>query len=308
MRLLASTLALGLAWLVAVAASQSSSPTRPRITAISHVAFRVTDAAAARQFYGGVLGLAERRTQGAARLTFEIGTRQRFIVEPGLRAQDEERLDHLAFETSDIKALGAYLVSRGLLPPEGGSHTAPNSWLPPSGGRSERGLCEPGAIRVTDPDGHLIEFVQARWPPGERVLRPDGALSRRLLHAGLTIRDEKAAHNFYRDVLGFSEIWRGGRPEGVTQWVNMRVPDGTEYLEYMLISASPDRRQRGVLHHAALMVSDMQDAWEEAVRRRPDTPQTRLGPPQVGVNGRWQLNLFDPDGTRIELMEPFRVR
>jgi catechol 2,3-dioxygenase-like lactoylglutathione lyase family enzyme len=297
-RLLASTLALGLTWLVAVAASQTSSPSRPRITAISHVAFRVTDAAAARQFYGGVLGLSERRVQGTARLTFEIGTRQRFIIEPGLRTQDEERLDHLAFETSDIKALGAYLVSRGVLPPEGESHI----------GRSAQSPCEPGAIRVTDPDGHPIEFVQARWPPAERTLRPDGALSRRLLHAGLTVRDEDAAHRFYRDLLGFSEIWRGGRPEGVTQWVNMRVPDGTEYLEYMLITASPDRRQRGVLHHAALMVSDMQDAWEEAVRRRPDTPQTRLSPPQVGVNGRWQLNLFDPDGTRIELMEPFRVR
>ena len=33
-----------------------------------------------------------------------------------------------------------------------------------------------------------------------------------------------------------------------------------------------------------------------------------LGVPNVGRNGRWQLNLFDPDGTRIELMEPFRIR
>jgi len=26
------------------------------------------------------------------------------------------------------------------------------------------------------------------------------------------------------------------------------------------------------------------------------------------VNNRWQLNLFDPDGTRVELMEPWTVR
>ena len=31
-------------------------------------------------------------------------------------------------------------------------------------------------------------------------------------------------------------------------------------------------------------------------------------PPQIGVNGRYQLNLYDPDGTRVELMEPFTVR
>ncbi|MGB2717537.1 MAG: VOC family protein [Vicinamibacterales bacterium] len=296
MRLIRSALALGLAWVVSVAGvEQAAAPARPRITGISHVAFRVTDAAAARRFYGGVLGLTERPASGGARLVFSIGGRQRVMIEPGLRSEDEERLDHLAFETSDIKALAAYLASRGLLPPD----------QPPVAGQT---ACEPGAIRVIDPDGHPVEFVQARWPPGRDTPGAASALSQRLLHAGVTIRDEEAAHRFYRDALGFSEIWRGGRKEGVTQWINMRVPDGTEYLEYMLVTAEPDRRQRGVLHHAALMVADMQDAWEEAVRRSPDTPQTRLGPPQVGVNGRWQLNLFDPDGTRIELMEPFRVR
>jgi hypothetical protein len=33
-----------------------------------------------------------------------------------------------------------------------------------------------------------------------------------------------------------------------------------------------------------------------------------LGTPRIGRNNRWQLNLFDPDGTRTELMEPFTVR
>jgi catechol 2,3-dioxygenase-like lactoylglutathione lyase family enzyme len=310
MRLAACVVVVGLGFFVARAAAvdQTSGPARPRITGIGHVAFRVTDVVAARGFYRDVLGLAERPVAGTSRIAFGIGARQRLIIEPGLGPQDEERLDHLAFETSDIKALGAYLASRGVLPAKAGSHEVSNVWLPPSGGRSASPPCEPGAIRVTDPDGHPVEFVQARWPPAQNTPGADRALSRRLLHAGLTIRDEEAAHRFYRDTLGFSEIWRGGRKEGVTQWVNMRVPDGTDYLEYMLITASPDRRQRGVLHHAALMVPDMQEAWEEAVRRRPDSSQERLGPPQVGVNGRWQLNLFDPDGTRIELMEPFRVR
>jgi hypothetical protein len=25
--------------------------------------------------------------------------------------------------------------------------------------------------------------------------------------------------------------------------------------------------------------------------------------PQIGRDGKWQLNLYDPDGTRVELME-----
>jgi lactoylglutathione lyase len=133
-------------------------------------------------------------------------------------------------------------------------------------------------------------------------------LSDRLLHAGVTIADEQRAHGFYREALGFGEIWRGGRPEGVIQWVNMRVPDGTDYLEYMLITAPPDRRQRGVLHHLCLRVDDIQEAWEEVGRRTSVGERSVPNAPQIGVNGRYQLNLFDPDGTRVELMEPFRAR
>lgn len=129
-----------------------------------------------------------------------------------------------------------------------------------------------------------------------------------MLHAGVTVRDEETAHKFYRDTLGFSEIWRGGRTEGMTSWVNMRVPDGTDYLEYMLVTSPPDRRQLGSLHHVCLIVPDIQSAWEEVARRTPQSARPRLGVPNVGRNGRWQLNLFDPDGTRVELMEPFRIR
>ncbi len=262
---------------------------RPRITGINHVAFRVSDAAAAQRFYGELLGLGQRAGVGGKSIVYNIGTRQHVVVEAGLPATEDERLGHLAFETADIKAMAAYLASRGLP-----SRTSDS--------------CQPGSILVADPDGHPIELVQGQWPPRVATRTSERALSNRMLHAGLTIRDEQAANKFYRETLGFSEIWRGGRPEGVTQWVNMRVPDGTDYLEYMFISDTPDRRRRGSLHHMALLVTDMQAAWEEVARRTPEAARAQLSAPQVGVNGRWQLNLFDPDGTRTELMEPFRIR
>jgi lactoylglutathione lyase len=252
------------------------------------MAFRVSDAKAARQFYGTILGLSEDAPSG--RLSYRIGSHQHVVLEPGLPPNEDERLSHLAFETPDVKAMGAYLTSRGFQitqPPE---------------------RCDPTAIRVNDPDGHPIEFIESRWPPDPAEDAGGHALSKRLLHAGLTVRDEESAHRFYRDALGFSEIWRGGRPEGVTQWINMRVPDGTDYLEYMLVTDTPDRVRRGSLHHVALLVPDIQAAWEEVGRRSAASPLQRLSPPNVGVNGRYQLNLFDPDGTRTELMEPYRVR
>ena len=154
----------------------------------------------------------------------------------------------------------------------------------------------------------VAAFVQRDWPPEDQSQRPKPGLSSRILHAGLTVRDEAAANRFYKDILGFGEIWRGGRSEGTTDWINMRVPDGTDYLEYMLVTSPPDRRQRGVLHHVALLVPDIQAAWEAAGERTPAEKRATLGPPNVGRNGRWQLNLYDGDGTRTELMEPFTVR
>lgn len=267
-----------------------SPPTRPRITGISHVAFRVSDAEAARRFYHDLIGLSERQTSRKGHQIFAVGRDQYVELEAGLPAGDDERLSHLAFGTPDVNALGEYLKSRGLevrQPPE---------------------RCAETAIRVTDPDGHPIEFIQVEWPPKPADTNAGAALSTRLLHAGLIIKDEQAAHTFYRDILGFSDIWRGGRPPGVISWVNMRVPDGTDYLEYMLVSAPPDRRQRGSQHHVCLRVPDIQAAWETVAARSAAMGRPLAGPPNVGVNGRWQLNLFDPDGTRVELMEPFTIR
>ena len=297
-----------------VGATAQVPASRPRITGIDHLVFRASDAAAASRFYGELLGLGGyigggRRpvaprvsaATGAAaagdslRWIFDVGPRQRIYVEPDLPAGEDERLRLLAFSTPDLDALAAHLTAKGIAVTR----------IPAMEGR---------AIGVTDPDGHPLAFVQRDWPPaGLRSSRPGRSrgrrpLSTRILHAGLTIRDEAAANRFYKDVLGFSEIWRGGRSEGVTDWVNMRVPDGTDYLEYMLVSSPPDRRQRGVLHHVALLVPDIQAAWEAAGARTPAGERARLGPPNVGRNGRWQLNLYDTDGTRTELMEPFTVR
>jgi catechol 2,3-dioxygenase-like lactoylglutathione lyase family enzyme len=311
-RLAAATAAVLAAVTVGVTAQVPAN--RPRITGIDHIVFRASDEAAARRFYGDLLGLSgglsgkvagcvpgdgcdgsTKRQELGPLLTFQVGSRQTIYVAPDLPAGEDERLRLLAFATPDLEALAAHLTAKGI---------AVTRVLAMGDG---------AAIAVSDPDGHPLAFVQRDWPPQDSSVRPTAfkggsPLSTRILHAGLTIRDEAAATRFYKDVLGFSEIWRGGRSEGVTDWVNMRVPDGTDYLEYMLVSSPPERRQRGVLHHVALLVPDIQAAWEAAGARTPAAERSKLGPPNVGRNGRWQLNLYDTDGTRTELMEPFTVR
>jgi catechol 2,3-dioxygenase-like lactoylglutathione lyase family enzyme len=287
-----------LAWLLAPAVALASATlglaqapqAAFRVTGVNHVALKVSDAAAARAFYGDMLGLSERTADKPPRLVYAIGARQSVMLDPVLKPGEDERLLHVAYETTDVKAVAARLTARGL------------------DVKQPADRCAGSAVQVTDPDGHTIEFVQVTWPPDGGPAAPTSALSTRLLHAGLIVADEQRAHGFYREALGFIEIWRGGRPEGVTRWVNMRVPDGTDYLEYMLSTSPPDRRERGVLHHLCLRVDDMQAAWEEVARRALRYKQPTPGAPQIGVNGRYQLNLYDPDGTRVELMEPFTVR
>ena len=60
------------------------------------------------------------------------------------------------------------------------------------------------------------------------------AVSRRMIHAGFLVYHRAAADHFYREVLGFRPYWHGGMKDNETDWVSLQVPDGTDWLEYML--------------------------------------------------------------------------
>ena len=265
-------------------------PARPLVTGVDHVAFRASDPAAARRFYGTTLGLAASTDRGGL-LVFGVSARQHLVLVPGLPSHPAvDRLDHVALATNDLVALAVYLRARGV------TVQGPQSWA----------SCGQQGLRATDPDGHTVEFVQERAIVGGAAA--PGALSGRVLHAGITVRDEAAATRFYGDVLGMSAIWRGGADPDKTDWVNLRVPDGTDYLELMLIDRPVNPVRLGTLHHVCLAVADIQTAWEQVRERMGGPDPARYHPPQIGRNNRWQLNLFDPDGTRIELMELTTVR
>ena len=109
-------------------------------------------------------------------------------------------------------------------------------------------------------------------------------------------------------MLGFRPYWYGAMQPGRVDWVSQQVPDGHDWLEYMLVgegSDTPldhvDARALGVLNHFSIGVPNMEKAVTVLI------DQDRLSPrhdgPQMGKDGKWQANLYDPDGTRVELME-----
>jgi len=278
------------------ATAESRTPERPPIIGVAHIRLKTDDLVAARKFYGGILGFQEpfnREIGGGQTLTyFKVNDHQYIEVYPGLKSPTEDRLDDIAFETTDARQLRDYLASRGV---------------------TVAGALQPGedgnlSLAVKDPDGHLVEFVQ--YMPGSLETRnfgkalPRTRISQHIEHVGVTVQDQAAADHFYRDILGFREGWHGGMTDDRTDWVVMRVPNGKDWLEYMLNVHNPSPHTLGVMHHLSLGVPSVEAAHKIALERGYSAKET----PKIGRDGKWQYNMYDPNFTRAEMMEPKPVQ
>jgi lactoylglutathione lyase len=273
--------------LAALLAQGGASVQRPPIVGVAHIALETDDLAAARKFYGTGLGF-EEPFKVANAAFFKVNDHQYIKVSPDLKSETQDRLSHIAFETTDIRKLRDYLASRAV--------SVPAELKPDPDGNL--------TMVLDDPDGHHVEFVQ--YMPGSLLSKNFGKflgsdrVSTRMIHVGVTVKDRAAADRFYKDILGFKMTWYGGRTDTEVSWVDMRVPEGTDWLEYMLNVHDPSPKQLGVMHHLALGVPDIQAGYRAVLVRGIKPPQ----PPKIGRDGKWQLNLYDPNFTRAELMEP----
>jgi catechol 2,3-dioxygenase-like lactoylglutathione lyase family enzyme len=278
-------------WARSGAQSAGSVAKRPPIVGVAHIGLQVSDLNAAENFYGHVLGYGHfslNRPTGEFFLNYyKVNDHQYLEIYPTLKDPAQDRMTHFAFETTNIQQLRDYLASKNV--------TVPETLKP--------GLDKNISFSVKDPEGHRVEFVQ--YFPGSLhgsyfgKLMPDTRLSDHVIHVGVTIKDRQVADTFYKDILGFKLKWYGGRTDTETDWVDMQVPDGTDWLEYMLNVKDPTPQRLGVAHHFALGVKSIQPGAEEVIKRGYKPPS----PPKIGRDGKWQLNLFDPDLTRSELME-----
>jgi catechol 2,3-dioxygenase-like lactoylglutathione lyase family enzyme len=151
---------------------------------------------------------------------------------------------------------------------------------------------------VADPGGNYISFVEVLVNPIDDPA-PDASHGQ-IIHAGFIVRDRAAMEHFYKDVLGFRPYWHGGMKDDQTDWVSLQVPDGTDWVEFMVnVPENADQRLRGIMNHIALGVPDIQAAREQLVKNGVHLTEE----PKLGRDGKWQLNLYDPDQTRIEFME-----
>ncbi|MEZ5400869.1 MAG: VOC family protein [Bryobacteraceae bacterium] len=275
----------------------AQSPKRPRITGVAHVAYFVHDIEKAREFYKDFLGYGEpfdlKNSDGSLALTFiKINDRQYIELFPE-KAPGTDRLNHISIETDDAEAMRLYLKAKGVAVPD----------------KLPKGRIGNMNFTVKDPDGHGVEIVQ--YAKDGWSMRDKGKfvgakrISTRLLHTGIIVGSVEASLAFYRDILGFVEFWRGSSNGKMLSWMNLRVPDGDDYIEFMLYDQLPEPTKRGSQHHICLVVDDMEQAVAELKARA--AHYSRPIEIRTGINRKRQANLFDPDGTRTELMEPNTV-
>jgi catechol 2,3-dioxygenase-like lactoylglutathione lyase family enzyme len=252
---------------------------RPAITGIAFVRMYTADPTASATFYGKTLGYGHADAEGITR--YSVNDLQWLEVEALSTPAPASRLAAVAFTTRDVAALQRYLQAHNVAIEHPLSH---------------------GAFAVHDPEGNLIYFVQEGTKvPGLPVASPS-APSHRIIHAGFLVKDADAENRFYRDLLGFRPYWHGGMQEGKTDWISQQVPDGTDWLEYMLEGGpSPSAKTLGVLNHFSLGTPHMPDVVTALARNQCEGPN--CAKTQMGKDGKVQLNLFDPDLTRVEYME-----
>ena len=195
---------------------------RPRILGLAHVALFVSDLSKARAFYEDFLGYQEsyvlKRDDGSDRIVFIKINDQQFIELFADKPGQDGHLNHVSVLTESAERMRDYLASRGI--------NVPNKV-----GKGKIGNLN---FNISDPDGHTVEIVQ--YEPDSWTMRakgrfiPDTRISTQMAHAGILVAKLEPAMKFYRDILGFEEIWRGSANGTELSWVNMRVPDGNDYL------------------------------------------------------------------------------
>lgn len=293
MRKLTTNLALVvLAFVACACPMQPIAQSTPAITGIAHVTLYADHIAQSRQFYAGLLGWEAVPAIGSASGIRFYANHAQYVelVSPPTPGQ-AKRFDSVAFATSDAEALRRYLASKGVPVPRAVSVAI-------DGTRS---------FTVLDPEGNPVEFDQAGEAAKAMPSPSQQALTRRLsthiLHAGYVVHDRRALDHFYKDDLGFHLYWQGGAKQGDVDWVMMQVPNGTDWVEYMLyLPSDPTRAQLGSADHIAPGVVSTVALQQRLEQRGWHAPPGK-DPQVVGVDGKRQLDLTDPDGTRIEFME-----
>jgi catechol 2,3-dioxygenase-like lactoylglutathione lyase family enzyme len=265
---------------------------------LAGITFRVRDLDKARRYYHDVLGFPEAFTlkDAAGRIAsvfFKVNDDQYVEIVPGLPPGGMNRQVRVVFQSSDLARLRSIYFEGGLMP------------TPITKGPDGNPV-----FRVIGPDNATLDFVQ--YVPGSQQTLAQGRfldasrISARLQHVGIYTKNRASVVAFYQDKLGFPR----GRDIPGERGDYIETPNSDRNLETKFPPLDPnnpatraqyEREVMGAVQHMGIEVTDMRAARDLAQQRGGLTDlQVRV---HVGNNRHWLMHLFDPDGSRTEVVE-----
>ncbi|MBS1840704.1 MAG: VOC family protein [Acidobacteria bacterium] len=264
---------------------------RPKITGIVSVRLFSADLYAARAFYSKILGFdsATSTCLGMKNPCYAVNGHQRIELQQIAGGTPDNLLAEIAFSTPNLSEMREFLLS----------HQIQASAI----AKDDTGTPH---FTFKDPEGHPLAFVQTS---GERFFSAaPHQVSARILHAGFIVKDLEKERAFYEGLLGFRLYWHGAFPPNERaanstnedDWYEIQVPDGEEWIEFMLnIPANASKQERGVQNHISLGVKNANNAAQHLKVNGAE----KFDGPEVGRDGKNSLDIYDPDLSRVEVME-----
>ena len=277
------------------AAAQEPPPPVP-IAGIAQITFKTSDLAKTRAYYHGVLGFAEAfdvKDAGVTSAYFKVNDDQYIEVTPTLKPGELIREARVVFQSTDLQKLHAMYTERGISP-----------------GPITKGADGNPTFRVQDPEGNTLDFLE--YVPGSKQVQARGKflspdrISTHIWHVGIMSKDRAKATPFYRDKLGFEN----GRNVPGNRGEYVELPASDRNLETKDPPLDPNdpatkdqytREVYGAVYHVSLEVPDARVA-RDLLQKRGHYSDVRVRA-TVGNNRHWLIHVFDPDGTRAEIME-----
>jgi len=258
---------------------------RPRVEGIAHMAYYVSDLNRSRAYYEDFLGFPEafalKRPDGSDHVAIvKINDRQ-FIQLLAEAPRNHGLLHDVAFWTRDIEGVRASLASAGLT-------------VPVVAKDRDGDL----VLELTDPSGFAIEVLQ--YDPESRTGLTKGkavsttGISDHIDHVGLLVDDLVSASRFYGEALAFT---------AEKETSKRRIGDGPDRFEVGFERRPRTPERFHIKNHICLSVADV-PAVVTRLQAKPAAKSYREIETHVLENGKHVAELYDPDGNRVELMEP----
>jgi len=264
------------------------------VIGIANTTFKVTDLDKARDYYQRILGFAEAfdlkdHSGEVVSAYFKVNDDQYIEIIPTLKPGELNREERIVFQSADIEKLHALYESRALNPSK--IQMGPDGNL---------------VFRVVSPEGNNLDFLQYAEGSEQakargRFLSP-GRISTHLWHVGIMTKDTMVSGPFYREKLGFTNLRFGTRGEYLeTPGKEANTETKPPLADTPATHAQYESEQWGAGNHIGIEVANMRAA-RDLLQKRGGFDDLRVRA-HVGNNRHWLMFMFDPAGTRTEIVE-----